>query len=315
LTLRGTAVALACLAAAACGRVDVAKPDAAAPAEGGAAGTSSGDAAEDGTGTGNTSGGAGTTGGGGTTGAAGAAGGDASIDGDGDGDAAADGGVADGVDGAGAAPEVGPRRNFPCQDVVDDRWTYYLGTDTSPWHVIASHFTFVANEPATRQLRLTNGDVVQRDALRGSYFFEFDMVMEGALAFVVGFPGSHGYLPSVYRGPADIFLTGFDYDLQEAGSVGAFQGQYFTPRPLHVTAFVKATARSVALRVDLPTGATYRSGFIPVAGKGDGGVVPDLATPRLMGGDLLQADHPARLSTLVGCQRLSDAEIDMAYAL
>jgi hypothetical protein len=309
LTRRGAVVLACAFGLAACGRVNVADPDAGAGSDAGDAAGEAGaaDAAD-----------AGDVAEAGGPVEAGAA--DAAADGHQDGDAAQAeaGGQSDAgpVEAGGDAPQVPIRPVFPCDDVVTDRWTYYLDTDTAPWHTVKSHFANVPNEPATRQLRLTNGDIVQRDALQGGYFLELDLVMEGTLAFVVGFPGEHGYLPAVFRGPSDdIFLTGFDFESDLAGSVGAFQGMYFSARPLHVTAFVKAGARTVALRVDLPSGVTYRSGFIPVDAGRDGGAPADVTTPRLIGGAQPMADHPARLSTLVGCQRLSDSEIDMAYAL
>jgi hypothetical protein len=301
LTRRSAAVLACALGVAACGRVNVVDPDAATGPEAGDAA----DADAAGPETAETKDGPLETSG------------EVEIDGR---DAGRDGDAAQieagEADGGSDVPEVPVRPAFPCDGVITDRWTYYLATDSAPWHTVKSHYANVLNEPATRQLRLTNGDVIQRDALQGSYFFEFDLVTEGTLAFFVGFPGERGFLPAIVRSSlGDIFLTGWDYDLDDSTSVGAFQGMYFSARPLHVTAFVKTGARSVALRVDLPSGATYRSGFIPVDAGRDGGAPADVATPRLIGGAQLMADHPARLSTLVGCERLSDSEIDLAYAL
>jgi hypothetical protein len=302
-TRRSAAVLACALGVAACGRVNVVDPDAASGPEAGDAAGAGGDADGAGPETAETK-----------DGPLEAAGQIDGPDAGGDEDAArVDAGDADAES---DVPEVPLRPAFPCDEVITDRWTYYLATDSAPWHTVKSHDANVLNEPATRQLRLTNGDVIQRDALQGSYFFEFDLVTEGTLAFFVGFADQRGFLPAIVRSSlGDIFLTGWDYDLDDSGSVGAFHGMYFSARPLHVTAFVKAGAGAVALRVDLPSGATYRSGFIPVDAGRDGGAPVDVATPRLIGGAQLMADHPARLSTLVGCQRLSDSEIDLAYAL
>ncbi len=189
---------------------------------------------------------------------------------------------------------------------VDDHWTAPLSSSSAPWRTTWGN-------PATTSadtLALSFDDVVRRAPLAQGYALRFRATFNGgdmAIYPDFGIPGFTGNYPAIRRVGGTLTLGGLAYGRDRSfGTAGAFTGQQVSADVADVALFVKASARAVAMRVQM-NGSVYRTGFIPYANL-DPGLL------QLVGGNNSgSATSKTTLSPIVGCAGMEDAWVDEMY--
>jgi hypothetical protein len=205
-----------------------------------------------------------------------------------------------------ATPDVAARDGRPptnCVTPLVDGWTYDLAPTSAPWR---RAFGDPHIDVGADQLFLTYDDVAQRmPILTGSYYFGFDLDLDGDFTFLVGISNAWVLHPAIIRAGNEIVLGGAYYSMPGYASVGSFTGQRLPLGRLRVWMFADAVTSKIALYV-VGGGERRASGFVSV-GQDVGGVL-------LIGNNAGAGDGPGRVGRLQGCTGLDESEVLAAYA-
>jgi hypothetical protein len=206
------------------------------------------------------------------------------------------------------ASGVGVGLDFVCTSITD-HWLQPLTDTSTPW-AMAFGDPFV--DTTSRQLSLSFDDVVRRTpGYRGSYYLKFQIgVDDGAVTFHPNFNGVSGVdapnHPALRFDSGRVTLGGDTYAGAGFGTFGAFTGQELVTNTAMVTIYVKAEQRSIAMKVQTDDTAAG-SGFQQVSAS-------DVTAPLLVGANNDGSNGRATLTSLVGCDGLTDAQVQAAYS-
>lgn len=221
------------------------------------------------------------------------------------------------VGGAGGAPDPPPELlpdplpDASCASPIADAWTQPLDAAESTW---LSSFGNPSVDLESERLGLTFDDIVTRtSSFEGGYYVTHTLRLDGNTAFTPQPYGSSVAVPSLRRNGDDLELGGTAYGQSWSTSTPAgFAGTIIEGTlQAYVTSYVKADAKLFALKVQAGD-VVVRSGWLAYEHE-----ELDLGTLYLVGQNTAVgsggSDDRIFVGTLVGCEGLTDAEIDERY--
>jgi hypothetical protein len=212
-------------------------------------------------------------------------------------------------------PNDAEPREPDCAVPIADGWNHPLGSDQTPWVL---EFGDPHVDASEQRLVVTYDDIAKRDEeLRGGYYLSARVTFEGGTVFT---PYPYVWqvaLPSFRRNAAGtgIELGSTAYGTFESWRVApvGWGGVTIPTKELVVVAYVKAGAKAYAVKA-IAGAAVYRSGWVTGFTWED----TNLGVMRYVGennsGVYNGSSDALYVSPVSGCQSLSDAAVEAAYA-
>ena len=201
-------------------------------------------------------------------------------------------------------------------DAFDEPWKTDFGAAGSAWNSV---FGDPAIDVANGRLRLSTDDVVDRAIpIAGSYYITHDLTLSGGTVFTPSVyldSLERASLPSIRRSANDMqfggdFYAGSWSDSDPAGFAGKRAAGVLTAR---VTTYVRGQSKQLAVKVEA-AGAVFRSGWTAPLTQPK----TDVTIYRFIGENNSSiysgSDDYVYVGALHGCARMSDADVEGAYA-